>query len=66
MNNGFPGGSDNKESAFKAGDLGLIPGSGKSPGEGNSYLLQYSRLENSMNREVWQAIVLGVAKVGHN
>ena len=47
---GFPGGSDGKESARNAGDLGLIPGSGRSPGEGNGYLLKYSCLENSMNR----------------
>ena len=45
-NRGFPGGSDGKESACNAGDLGLISGSGRSPGEGNGYLLQYSWLEN--------------------
>ena len=43
---GFPGGSDGKESASNAGDLGLIPGLGRSPGEGNGNLLQYSCLEN--------------------
>ena len=42
----FPGGSDGKESACKGGDLGLIPGLGRFPGEGNDYLLQYSGLEN--------------------
>ena len=42
---GFPGGSDGKESAYNAGDLGSIPGSGRSLGEGNSYSLQYSCLE---------------------
>ena len=47
---GFPGGSDSKESACNAGDPGLIPGSGRSPGEGNGYPLQYSGLENSMHR----------------
>jgi len=47
---GFPGGSEGKESAFDAGDLGSIPGSG-TPGEGNSKRLQYSCLENSMDRE---------------
>ena len=47
---GFPGGSDGKESGCNAGDLGLIPGSGRSPGEGNGYPLQYSCLENSMVR----------------
>ena len=45
---GFPGGSDGKESACNAGDTGLIPGSGRSPGEGNGYSLQYSCLENPM------------------
>ena len=45
----FPAGSDRKESACNAGDPGLIPGSGRSPGEGNSYPLQYSGLENSMD-----------------
>ena len=47
---GFPGGSDDKESACNAGDLGSVLGSGRSPGEGNGYPLQYSCLENSMNR----------------
>ena len=51
----FPGGSDGKESACNAGDLGLIPGSGRSPGEGNGNLLQYSCLENSMDRGTWWA-----------
>ena len=46
---GFPSGSDGKESADKAGDLGLIPGWGRSPGEGKGYPLHYSGLENSMN-----------------
>ena len=46
---GFPGSSDSKESACSAGDLGLIPGLGRSPGEGNSYPLQYSGLENLMD-----------------
>ena len=50
---GFPGGSGHKESACPAGDLGLIPGSGRSPGEGNGYPLQYSFLENSMDRGAW-------------
>ena len=53
----FPGGSDVKESAYNAGDLGLIPGSGRSPGEGNGHLLQYSCLENSVDRGVWQVTV---------
>ena len=50
---GFSVGSDDKESSCNAGDLGLIPGSGKSPGEGNSYALQYSCLKNSMDRGPW-------------
>ena len=45
----IPGGSDGKESACNAGDLGSIPGLGRSPGEGSSYSLQYSGLENSMD-----------------
>ena len=47
---GFPGGSNNKELAWNAGDLGLVPGSGRFPGEGNGSPLQYSCLENSMDR----------------
>ena len=58
----FFGGSDGKESACNAGDLGSIPGSKRYPEEGNGYPLQYSWLENSMDREAWQAIVHGVAK----
>ena len=54
---GFPGGSNGKESACNAGDLGSIPGLGRSPGEGKGYPLQYSGLENSMD-----CIVHGVAK----
>ena len=53
----FPGGSDCKESACNVGDPGSIPGSGRSPGEKNGYPLQYSCLENSMNRGAWQATV---------
>ena len=53
---GFPGGSHGKESANNARDLGLIPRLGRSPGEGNGNLLQYSYLENSMDRGGWQAI----------
>ena len=58
----FPGGSDGKESAYNAGDLGLIPGSGRSPGEGNDYPLQYSYQENPMNRGARWAVVHKVAK----
>ena len=50
---GFPGGSDGKESACNAQDLGLIPGSGRSPGEGNGNPLQYSCLENPMDGGAW-------------
>ena len=49
----FPGGSDSKASACNAGDLGSIPGSGRSPGEGNGHPLQYSCLENPMDGGVW-------------
>ena len=48
---GFPGGSDGKDSACNAGDLGSIPGSGRYPGEGNGNALQYSGLENPMDGE---------------
>ena len=58
----FPGGSDGKESACGAGDLGLIPGSGRSPGGGHGNPLQYSCLENPMDRGPWQATVLGVTE----
>ena len=58
----FPGGSDGKESACNAGDLGLIPGLGKIPGEGNGNPLQYSCLENSTDRGTWRATVHGVTK----
>ena len=58
----FPGGSDSKASAYNAGDLGLIPGSGRSSGEGNGNPLQYSGLENPMDGRAWQATVHGVAK----
>ena len=55
-------GSDGKESACKAGGPGLIPGSGRSPGEGNGCLLQYSYLENSMDGGAWRATVHRVTK----
>ena len=58
----FPGGSAGKESACNAGDPGLIPGLGRSPGAGNGNPLQYSCLENPMDREARWAIVHGVAK----
>ena len=59
---GFPGGSDGKESACNAGDLGLILESGRSPGGGHGYSLQYSCLKNPMDRGAWQATVHKVAK----
>ena len=57
----FPGGLDSKESAFNAGDLGLILGSGRS-GEDIGNPLQYSYLENSMDTGAWQATIHGVTK----
>ena len=62
---GFPGGSDSKESTCNAGDLGLIPGLGRSPREGNGYPLQYSCLENPMDRGAWPAVVCEVVKESH-
>ena len=52
---GSPGGSDGKESTCEAGNLGSIPGLGRSPGGGKGYPLQYSCLENPMDRGVWRA-----------
>ena len=57
------GGSVIKNPPANAGDTGSVPGSGRSPGEGNGNLLQYSCLENSMDRGTWQATVHGIAKV---
>ena len=59
---GFPSGSDSKESACNARDLGSIPESGRSPGERNGNPLQYSCLENSRDRGAWRVTVHGVAK----
>ena len=59
---GFPGASDGKESACNVGDLGSIPGSGISPRERNGYPLQYSCLENPIDRQSWWGTVHGVAK----
>ena len=58
----FSGGSDGKESPCNAGDMGLFPGLGRSPGEGNGKPLQYSCLENSVDRGAWWAIVHGVTE----
>ena len=63
---GFPGGSDGKESACDAGDQGSISGSGRSPGEGNVYPLQYSWLENPMNKGAGGLQFMGLQRVGHN
>ena len=59
---GFPGGSEVKVSAYNAGDLGSIPRSGRSPAEGNGNPLQYSCLENPMDRGAWWATVCRVAE----
>ena len=58
----LPGGSDRKESACNSGDLGSVPGARRSPGEGNGYPLQYSCLENVMDRRAWWGTVCGVTK----
>ena len=59
---GFPGGSAGKESTCNAGDLGSVPGLGRSPGEGQGYPLQYSCLENPMDRGAQWATVHGVTE----
>ena len=59
---GFPGTSDSKESAYNVGDPGSVPGYRRSLGEGNGNLLQYSCLENPMDRGAWQARIHGVTK----
>ena len=65
-NTGFPGGSVDKETICNAGDSGLIPRSGISPGEVNGNSLQYSYLENPMDRGVWKVTVHGVTRVRHD
>ena len=62
----IPGGSFGRESACNTGDPGLIPGSGRSPGEGNGNPLQYSCLENPTGRGAWQATVHGIQRVRHD
>ena len=62
LNQGFPGGSESKESVCNAGDPGSIPGLRRFPGERNVNPLQYSCLENPMDRRAWWATVYGVAK----
>ena len=66
LKGGFSDSSVGKESAYNVGELGSIPGSGRSPGEGNGNPLQYSCLENPMDRGAWQATVHGVARVRHD
>ena len=61
-----PGVSSGKESPSSAGDLGSVPGLGRSPGKGNGNPLQYSDLENSMNRGAWQAAVHGITEKSTN
>ena len=63
---GFPGGSDGKESACSVGHPGLIPGSGRYPGEGNGNPLQYSCLENSMDRGACRLESMRLQRVGHD
>ena len=63
---GFPGGSVVKNLSANAGNVGLIPGLGRSPGEGNGNSLQYSCLENPMDRGAWWATVHGGHKGGHD
>ena len=60
----FPGSTVVKNPSVSAGDSGLIPGLGRSPGEGNGNLLQYSFLKNPMDREAWQS--MGLQRVRHN
>ena len=62
MREGFPCGSAGKETACNSGDLGSTPGLGRSPGEGNGYPLQYSCLENFMDRGAWWATVHEITK----
>ena len=62
QHSGFPGDSEGNESTCKAGDPGSIPGSGRSPREGNGNPLQYSCLENPMDRGAWQATIYSITK----
>ena len=62
----FPGGSDGKESACNVGNLGLIPGSERSPREGNGYPLQHPYLENSMDSKPGGLQFLGSQRIGHD
>ena len=62
FNRAFPGGSDGRESACNAGDSGSVPGLGRSSGEGHGNPLQYSCIENAVDRRAWWATVHGVSK----
>ena len=63
----FPGGLDSKASAYNEGDPGLIPGSGRSPGEGSGNPLQFSCLENPMDGGTWSRLQsMGSQRVGHD
>ena len=63
----FPGGSHGKASVYNVGDLGLIPGSGRFPGEGNGNPLQYSCLDNPMDRGAWYRLLsMGSQRVRHD
>ena len=66
MDGGFPGSSNSKASAYNEGDLGLIPGSERSPGEGNGNPLQYSCLENPMDGGAWRLQSMGLQRVRHD
>ena len=63
---GFPGGSDGKEFAYNKGDPDLIPGLERSPGEGNGYLIQYSGLENSMDKGPGGLQSMKLQRAGHD
>ena len=63
---GLPRWLTGKEVAYNAGDIGSVPGPGRSPGEGNGNPLQHSQLENPMHRRAWWVIVLWITRVGHN
>ena len=65
LEKGFSHSSIGKESACNSGEPGSIPGSGRSPGEGNGNPLQYSCLKNPIDRGVWRATVHGVTRIGH-
>ena len=62
----FPGNSNDNKSVCNEGDLGSVPGLGRSPGEGHANPFLYSCLENSMDRGAWRAPVHGVQRTGHN